>query len=245
MGKKIITFDEFVRRSILIHGSKYDYSLAKNEYKNLNSKITLICNNCNNKFIQKAQKHCLGHGCKQCNILQRSKKRIFSFDDFILKSKKVHGEKYDYEKAKEYYINVNNYVPILCKKCNKYFWQRPICHYNGNGCKSCSLLTLKKKMTKGFNHFLLKAKELHGNKYDYSLAEKEYVNTKTQITIHCNLCNQNFKQKPNTHLNGCGCPFCGYVNRIKNREKYDFKHCKECASTCNTKVEFKLGRAHV
>ena len=54
--------------------------------------------------------------------------------------------------------------------------------------------------------FIEKAKEIHGNKYDYS--KVEYVNTLTPVTIVCPE-HGVFQQNPKVHLKGCGCKKIG------------------------------------
>ena len=60
----------------------------------------------------------------------------------------------------------------------------------------------KKKTTE---EFIGDAKKVHGNKYEYSLVD--YFSSQTRIKI---ICSEHgvFKQRPNDHLCGCGCPFC-------------------------------------
>jgi Zn finger protein HypA/HybF involved in hydrogenase expression len=54
--------------------------------------------------------------------------------------------------------------------------------------------------------FVEKAKQIHGNSYDYNLVE--YKNNYTKIKINCK--NHGiFEQRADSHLNGRGCPFCG------------------------------------
>lgn len=53
--------------------------------------------------------------------------------------------------------------------------------------------------------FIEKAKEKHGNKYDYS--KVKYVNNRTKICIICPNHGE-FWQTPKDHLNGCGCKTC-------------------------------------
>lgn len=53
--------------------------------------------------------------------------------------------------------------------------------------------------------FLKKAKEIHGNKYDYS--KVEYTGNKFKVCIICPEHGE-FWQKPNDHLSGRGCPKC-------------------------------------
>jgi hypothetical protein len=63
-------------------------------------------------------------------------------------------------------------------------------------------------------NFIEKAIVIHGDKYDYSSVE--YSTAHTKVLIHCKIPgHEPFWQKPNTHLNGCGCKRCGKLNSIK------------------------------
>lgn len=65
--------------------------------------------------------------------------------------------------------------------------------------------------------FIARAKEIHGDKYNYDLVE--YVNSVTKVKIVCNECGNVFEQIPSSHLTGRGCVKCSYVARGKNRTK--------------------------
>ena len=54
--------------------------------------------------------------------------------------------------------------------------------------------------------FIAKAEVVHGLKYDYS--KVSYTGSKTKVTIICKRHGE-FKQIPNSHLGGGGCPECG------------------------------------
>lgn len=54
--------------------------------------------------------------------------------------------------------------------------------------------------------FVRKAREVHGDTYDYS--KVEYTDNKTHVTISCPK-HGDFKQRPDRHLTGTGCPLCG------------------------------------
>lgn len=53
--------------------------------------------------------------------------------------------------------------------------------------------------------FIEKAKQAHGNKYDYS--KVDYINNKTKVCIICPEHGE-FWQRPDEHLKGRGCPYC-------------------------------------
>ncbi|MBQ2441354.1 MAG: hypothetical protein II502_04090, partial [Paludibacteraceae bacterium] len=53
--------------------------------------------------------------------------------------------------------------------------------------------------------FIQKAKQVHGDKYDYS--KVEYVNSKTKVCVVCPEHGE-FWQTPNSHSRGVGCSKC-------------------------------------
>lgn len=54
--------------------------------------------------------------------------------------------------------------------------------------------------------FIARAKQKHGDKFDYSLVE--YQSALTKVVIICRKCNRKFEQKPTQHLLGRGCRLC-------------------------------------
>ena len=60
--------------------------------------------------------------------------------------------------------------------------------------------------------FISKAKEIHGDKYDYS--KVKYVNNLIKVKIICPKHGE-FLISPNNHLNGCGCKLCSQEERRK------------------------------
>ena len=56
-----------------------------------------------------------------------------------------------------------------------------------------------------FINFLKRAREIHGDKYDYS--KVEYINNRTKICIICPEHGE-FWQTPHDHLDKCKCPKC-------------------------------------
>lgn len=57
--------------------------------------------------------------------------------------------------------------------------------------------------------FISKAKNIHNNKYNYSLVK--YINAKTKVKIICNNCHNIFNQLAYKHLDKRGCPNCSKV----------------------------------
>lgn len=62
--------------------------------------------------------------------------------------------------------------------------------------------------------FIKKAREVHGDRYDYS--KVDYVDSQTKVCIICPEHGE-FWQKPSNHLHGIRCPQCGVEIRRKKR----------------------------
>jgi len=133
--------------------------------------------------------------CRVCS----SNKQRYSNEDFVIKARQIHGEKYNYDLVK--YKTSLSKVIIFCNLCKNTFLQAPGSHLRGNGCLICSGY---KKYTK--EEFTKKAIEIHGNRFDYNLVD--YVNKQTKVKIFCNKCKKIFFQAPHNHLGGSGCPKC-------------------------------------
>lgn len=61
--------------------------------------------------------------------------------------------------------------------------------------------------------FIKRAKKVHGDKYSYSYVN--YTKTKKKVKIYCPQ-HGVFKQTPNDHLSGYGCPSCGYCRMARS-----------------------------
>lgn len=130
------------------HGDTYDYSLV--DYKTYHEKVSIICKT-HGVFNQSPSDHIRGCGCPSCGGLKSVKDRVMSNKDFIKKSKKVHGDKYDYSLS--VYVNSNEKVTIICPYHGA-FNQAPIKHMDGQGCRLCGIESrteFSKKNPSGWN----------------------------------------------------------------------------------------------
>lgn len=64
--------------------------------------------------------------------------------------------------------------------------------------------------------FIAKAREIHGNKYDYS--KVKYVNAHTKVCVICPVHGE-FWVTPSNHLQNRGCKQCGLEKRSAERRK--------------------------
>ena len=127
--------------------------------------------------------------------------RRLTTEEFIEKARKVHGDKYDYSKVE--YKNKRSKVTIICPKHGE-FTQYASCHLQGEGCPECGLEKIKTVNLSDLPTFISKAKEIHGDKYDFSEV-KEYKGNKVKVEVICNKCGRHFFIRPNDVLSGHGC----------------------------------------
>jgi very-short-patch-repair endonuclease len=122
------TTEEFINNATSKYGDKYDYS--KTKYINNITKVEIKCNKCGLVFLQKPSTHLRGRGgCPVCygSILSNT-------EEFIKKSRVIHGVKYDYSKVK--YVNCYTKVMIICPIHGE-FEQTPNKHLRNHGCWKC------------------------------------------------------------------------------------------------------------
>lgn len=208
VNNKKKTTEEFITQAKLVHGNKYDYSLSK--YEGKDRALSIICP-IHGEFKQVANSHLRGRNCQKCinNIKSTN-------EDFIKKSKKIHGDKYDYSKVQ--YVNARVKINLICKK-HGVFSIRPTNHLSGVGCSECSIeknsLNLKKNNDVFLNELIL----MHGDKYDYS--KVEYINSNTKVKIICPIHGE-FEQIANDHRIGKGCSKCSNIISKPEKKLMDF-----------------------
>ena len=192
MPKKVTTQD-FIDRARAVHGDKYGYTFSV--YLSTHTKVSIHCPE-HGMFEQSPNNHLNGYGCTSCGSLTSIKSRTKKQSHFINQAIVIHGDKYDYSKVD--YVNNKTKIIIICPE-HGVFEQSPNCHLSGNGCPGCA-------DTKHTNEsFIAKAREIHGDKYDYSLVN--YINIMEKVSIHCPEHGM-FEQTSNDHLSGAGCPGC-------------------------------------
>jgi len=225
------TTEEFIKKAKIKHGDKYNYS--KIEYTNNHTEVDIKCNvDGHGIFKQTPHNHSsTGQGCPKCagNIKSTT-------EEFIKKAKIKHGDKYDYTDVN--YINAFTEVDI---KCNVHgiFKQTPANHSStGQGCPKCA-----GNYQPTNEEWILKAKSVHGDTYDYK--DVIYIDAFTEVKIICSIHGE-FEQLPYSHSNkGSGCPKCAsnyqptteeWIKKAKiiHGDKYDYSKVEYIGA--NTKV---------
>ena len=213
------TTENFIKNADKIHEHKYDYS--KTVYVKAIEKVIIVCKK-HGEFLQSPNNHLQGNGCRMC--VDRTQRRS-NTNAFILKANNVHDDKYDYSKVE--YINSNTKITIVCRIHGE-FLQAPKNHLLRKGCSKCAGC-----YSYDTEEFILRANNVHNDKYDYS--KVEYINSKTNITIICKVHGE-FLQTPSGHLGGCGCILC--VDR-GGTQRYDLhKFTEKAKETHEDKYDY-------
>ena len=137
-----------------------------------------------------------------------------SNDDFVQRCKSVDGGRYLYDNTT--YINATTRVSVICKTHGE-FTAGPTNLMRGGGCKQCHRDKLRKLNSWTTDIFTSRAKDIHGDRYDYS--RTEYIDSITKVEIICQK-HGAFWVIPNYHIHAkSGCRRCS-GNYVTNTEEF-------------------------
>lgn len=130
--KQRFTKEDFIARSIEVHGNKYNYSLV--DYINKETKVKIICH-IHGVFEQKPANH-WRYGCNQCGYDNSRRKQSLTFDTVKERADFIHNNKYDYSLTS--FDNIREKVKIICP-IHGVFEQKLENHISrGDGCPKCA-----------------------------------------------------------------------------------------------------------
>lgn len=118
-------------------------------------------------------------------------------EQFVADARKVHGDKYGYDKCR--YFSDNEKVTIVCPE-HGIFRQKVSRHLRGFSCPKCQKVS---SFTTG--SFVNRAIGTHGDRYGYE--KVVYIGSIKKVIITCHT-HGDFQQTPDNHLKGHGCPKC-------------------------------------
>lgn len=131
-------------------------------------------------------------------------------EKIIENCRSTHGDRYEYNLINEGIRVKTQKLQIICP-VHGVFSQWYGHHVKGFGCPSCS-----GKAKKNTEIFIREAREVHGDKYDYSLVE--YKNVNTPVTILCPL-HGKFRKTYTAHITEKqGCRKCSGLYGCTNEE---------------------------
>lgn len=205
------TTEQFIEEAIKVWGNKYDYSLTV--YNGALKKIKIIYMGV--IYEQRAVSH--------LNGLAVEIDYKIDFEMFIKRAINKHGNKYDYSKV----VYIDYETPVLIGFNGIYYLQAPKNHLI-----ACPEKILRRKTTE---QFVEEANLVHNFSYNYD--KSEYIKNTIKIIITCHK-HGDFKQLPQSHLRGNGCPRCSESkgekqihlflesNNIEYFRQHKFKDCK-------------------
>ena len=161
--------------------------------------------------------------------------RKLTTEEFVSRAHDVHGDQYDYSLVK--YEGSKTPVKILCPE-HGLFEQNPNVHLKGCGCTWCANNEKKKMFILTTKEFIERAREVHGNQYDYSLVKYEGAHTKVRIT-----CPEHgvFEQVPGNHLAlKQGCPKCGVKQRSDKKRLGDLRFIRCSREVHGNQYDYSL-----
>lgn len=165
-----------------------------------------------------------------------------TLEKFIENSKKKHGTKYDYSRT--VYVDSKTKLEIICKQHGS-FWQLPPDHYRF-GCKKCGLERSGQASSMTTDEFIEKAREVHGQKYDYS--KSVYKRLKVPLVVTCRI-HGDFETTPFNHIhNKSNCSKCRDDNYRLGLEEFltraifvhGYKYNYSFVNYVNTKTKVKI-----
>lgn len=189
--------------------------------------------------------------------MSRLNKRDLFGQEFIQKAKQLHNNKYDYSNV--IYVNSRTKVKIICPSHGE-FEQLPSSHLQGNGCPKCATewtdehkenhaKSSRKSRGMTTDEWIRRARQVHGDKYDYSLTE--YVNQRTDVKIICPK-HGLFEQKADSHIRGNGCRLCGLESENHmGVHSWSDEQRQKIAKTCHERygatryLDSDVGKKHI
>jgi very-short-patch-repair endonuclease len=153
---------------------------------------------------------------------------------FIEKARRVHGDRYDYSKVD--YRNARTKVTVSCREHGD-FQQTPDSHGRGIGCPTCGHVVTGKKRRLSQDEFIEKARAVHGELYDYSATH--YSSSESPVEIRC-LGHGVFRQAPNNHLYGRGCPQCGRERTARSHQLTTEKFVAEARAVHGGRYDYAV-----
>lgn len=154
-----------------------------------------------------------------------------TLEDFLSKSKSIHGTKYDYSNT--VIETATDKVDITCPEHGA-FQQQANVHYGGSGCPKCA-----KNIKIPVDELKVILSAVHGGKYQYPFTS--YKNNKDKISIECSE-HGVFDQAISDHKAGKGCFKCAKKATGKKKRTHADQFFKKCFDKHGDKYNYSLAK---
>ena len=135
-------------------------------------------------------------------------------ETFVQAAHKKHDNRYDYKHITQWTSNREK-LTIVCPEHGE-FQQTGADHLRGSGCPECSRIKKASSLSKNPDHFIARAREAHGDKYDYSHWVGSPISWHKKAVIVCPD-HGPFEQLVGSHIKGRGCESCGKIQQAKSK----------------------------
>lgn len=197
---KKITNTYFLKESRKTHGDldNYDFSSLDVTQRDNKNRITIICKK-HGPFQIRHNHFMNGQRCPYCTSYYKS-------DEQVREELSLLHPELDFSETKYSERDKQNRIKVICPIHGKQY----INYYNlknGQGCGECRYIKSAKSNSITNEEFIQKAKQIHGEKYEYTkLNTFERINGKVIIT--CPLHGDFLVSVPNFLKRKSGCPIC-------------------------------------
>ncbi len=136
---------------------------------------------------------------------------------FVEQARAKHGDRFDYSTSQ--WLGFVKPISLVCRKHGPCM-TTPKAHLANpsGGCAKCRQQLLHCALSLGTEEFIRRAREVHGDRYDYHLVQ--YKDTSDPVVIVCRE-HGPFRMKPCRHLSGRGCKKCAF-HRIGHERQLPF-----------------------
>lgn len=207
-----------------LYGDKFGYDKTDTFKRNDKNEVQINCNKCGNYFWIRPnlfisnKRYKRGFQCPFCKkIAKEQKLKEKELKKEALEEIKLQRNEQVKKQIEEKFPNFYDFKDYKYEGMNKNI----ILWHNGEKIKATPNKILNKKepfvhdIIYDSEYFIQRAKQVHGDRYDYS--KTHYVDAITPITIICKKHGE-FQQNPSNHLQGANCPQCG-IEAIKKKER--------------------------
>lgn len=130
---------------------------------------------------------------------------MFTREQVLSACRSAHGDKFEYD-IPDSIKDSRERIRVVCKTHGEFLQEYRVHVYQRCGCPFC-ISTGKLPLSIRTQRFFDKARDLYGDRFDYTYSE--YVNNDTPISVICTECHNMFSITPSQHLRrGGGCPTC-------------------------------------
>lgn len=208
------THQEFIELVNKKYGNSLDLSNCL--YEGRAKKVLVRCIKHNNSYETWAQyllnKNTLGNGCCKCKSEKLSSLKCITKEEFLERVSKHYIKcNYNYSLLELSNGRKSKKIKVVCPK-HGIFTPNANDHLDGRaGCPLCS-----NNRKKTLEEVIIKFKNVHGDRYDYS--NFILMGMKIKSEIICKI-HGSFFQSAQVHQKGCNCPQCVAESYISKKEK--------------------------